>query len=45
MEKEMLAIVKGLAHFRCYVLGHLIIVKTDNKNLTMLGFINQRVEK
>ncbi|KAI5150685.1 hypothetical protein ENBRE01_1643, partial [Enteropsectra breve] len=34
MEKELLAIIKGLCHFRNMALGRKIEILTDNKNLT-----------
>lgn len=45
-EKELLAIVKALQHFRQLILGDKIIVKTDHKNLIFItNFQTNRAQR
>ncbi|KAG0439688.1 Retrovirus-related Pol polyprotein from transposon [Dictyocoela muelleri] len=45
VEKENLAIVKSLLHFKNIIFNSKIIVKTDNKDLIHIGPISKRLER
>lgn len=46
VEKELLAIIKGLAYFRDLILGQRIVIKSDNKNIIHLNSnINRRFRR
>jgi hypothetical protein len=42
-ELELLAIVETLREYKCILLGHLITIYTDHKNLTFSNFTTDRV--
>jgi hypothetical protein len=42
-ELELLAIVETLREYKCILLGHLITIYTDHKNLTFSNFTTNRV--
>jgi hypothetical protein len=42
-ELELLAIVETLCEYKCILLGHLITIYTDHKNLTFSNFTTDRV--
>jgi hypothetical protein len=45
MELELLAIVETLHEYKCILLGHLITIYTDHKNLTFSNFTTDRVTR
>jgi hypothetical protein len=44
-ELELLAIVETLCEYKCILLGHLITIYTDHKNLTFSNFTTNRVTR
>jgi hypothetical protein len=44
-ELELLAIVETLHEYKCILLGHLITIYTDHKNLTFSNFTTDRVTR
>jgi hypothetical protein len=44
-ELELLAIVETLCEYKCILLGHLITIYTDHKNLTFSNFTTDRVTR
>jgi hypothetical protein len=44
-ELELLAIVETLREYKCILLGHLITIYTDHKNLTFSNFTTDRVTR
>jgi ribonuclease HI len=44
-ELELLAIVEALREYKCILLGHLITIYTDHKNLTFSNFTTNRVTR
>jgi hypothetical protein len=42
-ELELLAILEMLCEYKCILLGHLITIYTDHKNLTFSNFTTNRV--
>ncbi|KAG0434520.1 Retrovirus-related Pol polyprotein from transposon gypsy, partial [Dictyocoela muelleri] len=44
VEKEVLAIIKSLKHFKSLIYNSKIYILTDNKNLTFNGELTKRIE-
>ncbi|KAG0441617.1 Retrovirus-related Pol polyprotein from transposon 17.6 [Dictyocoela muelleri] len=45
IEKEFLAIINSLEHFKPLIFNSKVIIETDNKNLTFNGDITKRVQR
>ncbi|KAG0420244.1 Transposon Tf2-9 polyprotein [Dictyocoela roeselum] len=45
VEKEVLAIVKSITHFKPIIYNAPIIIKTDNKNITFDGDLSKRINR
>lgn len=45
MEKETLAIIKAVNHFKPIIFNAKIIIKTDNSNLIFLGDLTNRIQR